>query len=133
MFSRRADVSVGRVAMTYLGWVRRALALFRANAAATVAPQVPRSQRFVDDFVDRERRFSLGVDRQTGGCFLSTPVSGRMHAAECEAHFSITAAEYARYRADPGAAEPFLELGRLGRATDRRLDPSAAQTHGSHP
>jgi hypothetical protein len=37
--------------------------------------------RFKDDFVSREHRFSLGIDQETGGCYLSTPVSGFAAAA----------------------------------------------------
>ena len=39
-------------------------------------------QRFKDDFVSREHRFSLGTDQETGGTYLSTPVSGFTAAAE---------------------------------------------------
>ncbi|MFC3690855.1 hypothetical protein [Chenggangzhangella methanolivorans] len=77
--------------------------------------------RFVDCWVSREWRFTLGLDRRTGGRFLSTPVSGAMSAAEFEAYFAISAEEYDRFRADPAAAGPLLELCRLGRADDRRI------------
>ncbi len=44
------------------------------------------SARFTDTYVSREQQFSLGVDAQTGGYFLSTPVSGtKTHAVEYEA------------------------------------------------
>jgi hypothetical protein len=70
---------------------------------------------FKDVFVSRERRFSLGIDQDTGGYYLSTPVSGRTAAAEWEAYFSITAEQFARFRTDPSAADDFTEDCRMGR------------------
>ena len=46
---------------------------------------------FKDTFVSREYRFSLGINPETNGFYLSTPVSGFNRAAEWEAHFAITA------------------------------------------
>jgi hypothetical protein len=71
--------------------------------------------RFKDVFVSHEHRFSLGIDQETGGYYLSTPVSGINRAAEWEAYFSITAAQYARFRADPSTADDFTEDCRMGR------------------
>ena len=71
--------------------------------------------RFVDTHVFRQHRFSLGVDRQTGGYFLSTPVSGRTAAAEYEGYFAVSEADYRRYRDDPDAAASFTEDCRMGR------------------
>lgn len=48
------------------------------------------TQRFEDRFVSREHRFSLGVDRRTGRCYLSTPISGMNRAAEREAYFAVS-------------------------------------------
>lgn len=80
-----------------------------------------RDGRFVDHLVNRDWRFSLGIDTKTGGLYLATPISGRMAAVEFEAWFSITAEEHERFRADPSAAGPLLELCRMGRADDRRI------------
>jgi hypothetical protein len=72
-------------------------------------------QRFKDDFVSREHRFSLGTDQETGGTYLSTPVSGFTAAAEWEAYFAITGDQFARFRADPSTADDFTEDCRMGR------------------
>ncbi|WP_240230393.1 hypothetical protein [Devosia lacusdianchii] len=80
-------------------------------------------QRFIDDFVSREQRFSLGRDTRTGGLYLSTPVSGRRLAAEYEAYFTIDAGEYARFRADPALADGFVEDCRMGRQAARLISP----------
>jgi hypothetical protein len=79
--------------------------------------------RFEDLFVSREHRFSLGIDRETGGRYLSTPVSGRMQAAEWEAYFAIDAGQFARFLADPSAADGFTEDCRTGRNADRLIHP----------
>ena len=79
--------------------------------------------RFIDSFVSREFRFSLGVEAATGRYFLSTPVSGRMLAAEYEAYFAIDGAEFERFRADPSSAEDFLERCRNHANEDRLVYP----------
>ena len=80
-----------------------------------------RDGRFVNHLVNREWRFSLGIDTKTGGFYLATPISGRMRAVDFEAWFSITPEEYGSFRADPSSAEPLLGLCRMGRADDRRI------------
>lgn len=80
-----------------------------------------RDGRFVDHFVSRDWRFSLGIDTRTGGLYLATPISGRMAAVEFEAWFAISAEEHERFRADPSSAGTLLELCRMGRADDRRI------------
>lgn len=82
------------------------------------------SERFIDTFVSREHRFSLGQDSDSSGYYLSTPVSGAMLSAEYEAYFTIDAADYARFRATPSAAEAFLEACRMGQNHDRLITPS---------
>lgn len=72
-------------------------------------------QRFEDSFISREYRFSLGIDRETGRHYLSTPVSGVNRAAEWEAYFAISEDQFRRFRADPAIADRFTEDCRLGR------------------
>jgi hypothetical protein len=79
--------------------------------------------RFIDDFVSREQRFSLGRDRVTGEYYLSTPVSGAVRAADYEAYFKIDAEEYALFRAEPQTAAQFLEDCRMGRQGARLIAP----------
>lgn len=77
---------------------------------------------FKDTFVSREYRFSLGINPKTGGYYLSTPVSGFNRAAEWEAHFAITAAQYEMFRANPATAEDFTEQCRMGRCNHLLID-----------
>ena len=79
--------------------------------------------RFKDDFVSREHRFSLGIDRETGGRYLSTPVSGFAAAAEWEAYFAISTDQSARFRADPSTADDFTEDCRMGRNREFLIYP----------
>ena len=81
------------------------------------------TERFKSDFVSREHRFSLGIDRETGGSYLSTPVSGSTAAAEWEACFSISADQAARFRADPSTADEFTEDCRMGRNEKHLIYP----------
>lgn len=78
-------------------------------------------QRFIDDFVSREGRFSLGRDTQTSARYLSTPLSGPVLSAEYEAYFTIDADEHARFRADPELAADFVDDCRMGRKENRRI------------
>ncbi len=77
--------------------------------------------RFADKHVFRAERFSLGIDHDTGEHFLSTPVSGNMHAVEFEAYFSITDSEYRLFSENPNAALDFLEDCRMARQEVRRI------------
>jgi hypothetical protein len=81
------------------------------------------TERFEDQYVDRAHRFSLGVDRVTGEPYLSTPITkdGVHHLAEYEAHFRISADEFARFRADPSAADGFIEACRSNGHRDRLI------------
>lgn len=75
---------------------------------------------FLDAFVSREHRFSLGLETWSGRLFLSTPVSGRMLAAEYEAYFEIDRETYERFCGDPAQAEAFVERCRMGEEAARR-------------
>lgn len=79
--------------------------------------------RFRDNFVSPEHRFSLGTDQETGGYYLSTPVSGFTAVAEWEAYFSIDLEQFARFRADPSSADDFTEDCRMGRNRERLIYP----------
>lgn len=81
---------------------------------------MPKPQ-FIDAFVSREHRFTLGLEARTGRLFLSTPVSGRMLAAEYEAYFEIDRETYEAFRTDPASAEPFVERCRMGEEHARRI------------
>ncbi len=83
----------------------------------------PMKCRFKIDFVSREHRFCLGVDRETGGYYLSTPGSGVNRAVEWEAYFSVDSEQFARFRADPSAADDFTEDCRTGRNKEILIYP----------
>jgi hypothetical protein len=66
-------------------------------------------------FVDRERRFSLDVDRHSGRTFVSIPVQNRY--VEYDENYEVDRETFARFLADPTLAHPFVE-----RARRRELD-----------
>ena len=66
-------------------------------------------------FVDQALRFSLDVDDETGGTFVSFPV--RNEDIEYEEHYVVDAATFETYRADPRLAHDFVR-----RAKNRELD-----------
>ena len=82
--------------------------------------------RFTDTHIFRAEQFSLGTDALTGRHYLSTPVSGHMHAAEYEDYFSLTEAEYQAFAASPSSASDFVEDCRMGRHQARLLTANPA-------
>ena len=66
-------------------------------------------------FVDRERRFSLEIDEETGRTFVGIPV--RNQTVEYEEWYEVEAATFSAYRADPTLAHDFVE-----RCKRRELD-----------
>lgn len=59
-------------------------------------------------FVDRQRRFSLDIEEETGRTFVAIPVENSMHV-EYEEWYEVDAETFARYRADPSLAHDFVE------------------------
>ena len=76
---------------------------------------------FINTHVFRSEVFSLGVERETGAYYLSTPISGAMHAVDIEAYFSITDDEYRLFAESPAAARSFTEDCRMGRRNRQRI------------
>jgi hypothetical protein len=66
-------------------------------------------------FVDRVRRFSLDVDRESGRSFVSIPV--RNSSVEYEESYEIDRDEFEAYLIDPTLAYDFID-----RARRRELD-----------
>ena len=64
------------------------------------------SVTFTDLFVSAEMRFSLGVEEDSGRCFLAIPVSNTL--VDYEEHYEIDRAALDRYRLDPTTAAGFL-------------------------
>ena len=57
--------------------------------------------------VDRERRFSLDVEEESGRTFVAIPVRNQM--AEYDEWYEVDAETFERYRADPSLAHAFVE------------------------
>jgi hypothetical protein len=76
-------------------------------------------RRFEDDHVDADGRLSLGADLQTGGRFLSIPVSNAR--VDYEEFYRLDEAEYVQLRADRDAARAFAEACRARRHDDRLI------------
>lgn len=72
--------------------------------------------KFQDVMVNRELRFSLGVEQETGKYYLSIPVANRR--VDYEEYYEIDKDAFERYQADPAAAAAFLERCRNREADD---------------
>jgi hypothetical protein len=62
--------------------------------------------RFEDLAVDRTERYSIGIERESGRCFLSIPATNRM--IDYSEYYEISAADLERYRSEPASALPFV-------------------------
>ena len=71
--------------------------------------------RWKSVFVDRARRFALGVDEASGRSFVSIPVRNRM--VEYDEYYEVDADTFRRFAADPTTAHAFVD-----RAKRRELD-----------
>ncbi len=60
--------------------------------------------RFEDTYVSREDRFSLGIEADSGRCYLAIPVSTGV--VDYEEHYELPEERYRNYLADPRAALP---------------------------
>lgn len=82
------------------------------------------SQRFLDVQVNREGRYSLGRDTETGAWFLSIPVANTM--VDYEEYYRLDVAEYDQFRKDNVAALAFADACRAHIYDDRLiLQPGA--------
>jgi hypothetical protein len=71
--------------------------------------------KFTDVFVSIEMRFSLGVEEDSGRCFLAIPVSNGL--VDYEEYYVIDRDALDRYRVDPMTADDFLR-----RCRNREVD-----------
>ena len=83
--------------------------------------------RFNDIQVQREQRFSLGIEAESGRYYLSIPVSNR--AADYEEYYEITADEFERFRHDESIASEFARRCR-DRHEDKRLMQKPGRDRG---
>ncbi|MFI6433249.1 hypothetical protein [Rhodococcus oryzae] len=61
--------------------------------------------RFNDTFFSRDERFSIGIDLETDGCYVSIPVSNGL--VDYEEYYEIDRETYARFLSDPAVASSF--------------------------
>jgi len=84
--------------------------------------------KFADTLVQREERFSLGVEETSGKRYLSIPVSNGL--VDYEEYYELDRATYERYLADPKAALPFVQRCRA-REEDERLIVKPGSNRGT--
>jgi len=60
-----------------------------------------------DEFFDRENRYSLGVDEESGRHYASIPVSNGV--VDYEEYYELSAGQYVRFLSDPAAAIVFVD------------------------
>lgn len=63
--------------------------------------------KFRDDLVNRDQRYSMGVELESGRLYVSIPVSNGL--VDYEEYYEITAFEAERYRHDADAALAFVK------------------------
>jgi len=71
--------------------------------------------KFKDIIVNREERFSVGVEEDSGKHYVSIPVSNGM--VDYEEYYEIDQSTFERYRTDPESARDFV-----GRCRKREMD-----------
>ena len=75
--------------------------------------------KFEDVFVDREKRFSIGIETQSDKYYLSFPVSNML--VEYEEYYELSKAEFELYVGNPAIAAQFLEEARNHEHDDRLI------------
>ena len=75
--------------------------------------------KFNDVLVDKARRFSIGIEEQTGKYYLSIPVSNNL--VDYEEYYEINKDEFDQYRRNADAATGFLEQCRNRQRDDRLI------------
>lgn len=84
--------------------------------------------KFADTLVQREERFSLGVEETSGKHYLSIPVGNGL--VDYEEYYELDRATYERYLAAPQAALPFVQRCRA-REEDARLIVKPGSNRGT--
>ncbi len=77
--------------------------------------------KFTDVAVNRAERYSIGVEEDSGRCYLSIMVSNSM--VDYEEYYEIDRASFERYRRDLASALEFVSQCRQRQADDRLMIP----------
>ncbi len=75
--------------------------------------------KFKDVAVNREERYSLGVEEDSGKHYVSIPVSNGL--VDYEEYYEIDQPTFERYRADLGSARDFVTRCRKREMDDRLI------------
>ena len=75
--------------------------------------------KFKDVAVNRDERYSLGVEQDSGKYYVSIPVSNGM--VDYEEYYEIDQPTFERYRTDLGSARDFVERCRKRQEDDRLI------------
>jgi hypothetical protein len=86
------------------------------------------AMNFKDVAVNREQRYSIGIEQSSGKYYVSIPASNGL--VEYEEYYEIDQAMFDKFRADPGSALPFVERAR-NRLEDPRLLYQPSTKRGS--
>ena len=75
--------------------------------------------KFKDVAVNRDERYALGIEEDSGKYYVSIPVSNGM--VDYEEYYEIDKPTFERYRADLGSARDFVERARKREEDDRLI------------
>jgi hypothetical protein len=75
--------------------------------------------KFKDVAVNRDERYALGIEEDSGKYYVSIPVSNGM--VDYEEYYEIDQPTFERYRADLGSARDLVERARQRQEDDRLI------------
>jgi len=75
--------------------------------------------KFKDVAVNRDERYALGIEEESGKYYVSIPVSNGM--VDYEEYYEIDKATFDQYRADLGSARDFVERCRRRQEDDKLI------------
>ncbi|SHH28100.1 hypothetical protein [Massilia sp. CF038] len=82
-------------------------------------------RRHTDVYVSRSERYAIGIEEVGGSFYVSFPVSNSL--CDYEEFYTITAAQFAAFRANPAAALPFVNACRRHEHDDLLVYPPGSQ------
>jgi hypothetical protein len=75
--------------------------------------------KFKDVAVNRDERYALGIEEESGKYYVSIPVSNGM--VDYEEYYEIDKPTFERYRVDLGSARDLVERARKRQEDDRLI------------